>query len=160
MNYEEHLLRLAEYIQSRHPVGQVKHIGLLEAVDAAVELLEERRFDEHLRQSSATVATWPQWKQSVLGGQSSPPKIALVDWLVDRAVKTATIVRKNGRIGEATRLDWPLLRIVAQRPVWDSYGKTCVFLNTYDPPDGVHGRAEPSHAWQVVIITGRKCKKS
>lgn len=38
---EEELERLADFTQSRHPIGKVKAIGLMEAVEAAVQIIEE-----------------------------------------------------------------------------------------------------------------------
>ena len=39
--YESELRRLSEFVQSRHPSGAVKHIGLMEAVPSAMELISE-----------------------------------------------------------------------------------------------------------------------
>lgn len=47
----DELTRLAAFMQSRHPIGAVKHIGLMEAVNAAMEYIEqiEGERDEALR---------------------------------------------------------------------------------------------------------------
>jgi len=156
--YEQQLERLAEFVQSRHPVGKVKHIGICEATQAAIEIIERLEFESHLEFASRAVAAMPAWKQSALGAAAARdrPKLSLVEWLGSSAIKDVRIVRQNGRYAPATRLDWPLLRIVAKQPVWQDFGKTCVFLNTYDPPRGVHGNAKPSEAWQMVIATARR----
>lgn len=120
----------------------------------------QKRAEDHLNYATEAVATWPEWKQSCLGGvPQMQRRVTLTDWINGGYVKTATIVRKNGRIGVATRLDWPLLRIMAQRAVWRDYGKTCVFLNDFYSLNGVHARVKPSEAWQMVIVTKSKIRR-
>lgn len=159
---ESDLKRLSQFVQSRHEIGGVKHIGLREAVDAAINLIERHEFERHLDAASRAVAAWAPWKQSVLGAAAARSRqpVTLIDWLGGREIKSAEIVRQNGRSGPATRLDWPLLRIVAKQAVWQDYGRTCVFLNTYDPPQGAHGNAKPNKAWQMVVVTASKRKSN
>ena len=69
--YEMELERLSQFVQSRHEIGSVKHVGLREAVDAAIQLIERYEFERHLDTASREVATWPPWKQSALGAAAA-----------------------------------------------------------------------------------------
>lgn len=64
--YEAELERLAAFVQSRHPSGAVKHIGLMECVPAAMELISEASewIGRHVRPDDSEPIT-AEWLESV-----------------------------------------------------------------------------------------------
>jgi hypothetical protein len=50
--------------------------GVLNKGDAVSSAVRSDAFAEHLRKASATVATWPKWKQECLGGTATEPTSA------------------------------------------------------------------------------------
>lgn len=157
--YEEDLAALATYVQSRHPLGAVKHIGLHEAVPAAIELIENSQFTRHLDDASRIISQWPAWKQQVLGGVSRQPDgVTLEDWLAGRKIKTITIVRRNGRIGPATRNDMPMLGIVIDKLLGRGDSERWMLNNQFLD---VGRLSDDRKNWQLVIVTatGRKTRQ-